>query len=127
MRTVLALVAAAVVGIAGLAAAPAAHNPSRLVMPKHPSAPAVASASAWGTDSCTRPVRSSREANGPLAFRSSTMRWANSSPICRTVPSPSRTSVPRFSHVAYARLAFTSGPCTSTPCRRASATNDCGE
>ena len=110
-----------------LPAAPAAHSPSRLVMPKQPNAPAVANASACGTDSCTRPVRSSRETYGPLVIRSSTMRCANSSPICRTVPNPSRTSVPRFSHVAYARLAFASGPCTSTPCRRASATSDCGE
>ena len=36
-----------------------------------PSAPAVASASVCGTDSCSRPVRSSREANGPLAVAGS--------------------------------------------------------
>ena len=33
-----------------VAAAPAAHNPSRRVIPKQPSAPAVASASVCGTD-----------------------------------------------------------------------------
>ena len=50
-----------------------------------------------------------------------------SSPMWRTLPSPSRTSSPSFSSVACARLALTSGPCTVTPCRRASATSDCGE
>ena len=76
-----------------VAAAPAAHSASRRVIPKQPSAPAVASASVCGTDSCTRPVRSSREANGPLAFRSSTSCSASSSPMWRTLPSPSRTSM----------------------------------
>ena len=41
----------------------------------------VKRASVCGTDSWMRPVRSSREANGPLAFRSSTICSANSSPM----------------------------------------------
>ena len=71
-----------------VAAAPAAHSASRRVIPKQPSAPAVANASVCGTDSCTLPARSSRDVNGPLAFRSSTMRSANSSPMCRTRRAP---------------------------------------
>ncbi|CFE45512.1 Uncharacterised protein [Mycobacterium tuberculosis] len=49
-------------------------------MPKQPSAPAVASASTCGTESCTRDVKSGREVNGPLAVRSATSFSASSAP-----------------------------------------------
>ncbi len=109
------------------AAAPAAHSASRRLMPKQSSAPAVANASVCGTVSGTRPVRSTSDPNGPHRSRSATRRCANSSPMWRTAPRPNRTSFPPFSSVAWARLAFTHAPCTRTPCRRASATSDCGE
>ena len=48
-----------------VAAAPAAHSPSRRDIPKQLSAPAVASASVCGTESRTRDVKFSREAKGP--------------------------------------------------------------
>ena len=51
----------------------AAHSAPRRDMPKQLSAPAVASASVCGTESCTRPANSSRSANGPLALRNATM------------------------------------------------------
>ncbi|COZ87276.1 Uncharacterised protein [Mycobacterium tuberculosis] len=63
-----------------VAAAPAAHSASRRDMPKQPSAPAVASASTCGTESCTRDVKSGREVNGPLAVRSATSFSASSAP-----------------------------------------------
>ena len=111
-----------------VAAAPAAHSASRRAIPKQPSAPAVASASVCGTDSCTRPVRSSREANGAvgLPFVDDPLGQLVTDVADTAEPQP-HLQCPRFSRVACARLALTSGPCTTTPCLRASATSDCGE
>ncbi|SKY46726.1 Uncharacterised protein [Mycobacteroides abscessus subsp. abscessus] len=66
-------------------------------------------------------------AYGPSTPLDSTMRAATSSPTPRIDANPSRTSSPSFSNVASASDALICGRCTSTPCRRASATNDCGE
>ncbi|SHT70069.1 Uncharacterised protein [Mycobacteroides abscessus subsp. abscessus] len=82
------------------AAAPATQSASRRDMSKQPNAPPVARASTCAVVNWIRPVRSSRETNGPRTFRSSTMACAKSSPMWRTAPRPIRTSSPAFSNVA---------------------------
>ena len=128
------------------AAAPAAHSASRLVSPKQAKASAVASASRCAVDSSARRATSSMSRYGPCARRSSSIRLATSSPSVRTDSSPIRTAGPPSPHwcgasprslphrvcgvdsrVALASLALMSGRRTSTPCRRASSTSDCGE
>src|SRR6266516_3306306 len=66
-------------------AAPAAHSASRLLTPKQPNAPAVASASIAGAGSVVRLAKSSRSAYGWPA----TMAVAAAEPRFRTPDSPS--------------------------------------
>ena len=68
-----------------VAAAPAAHSASRLPVPKHPNAPAMASASSAATGSAVRRAKSSRPAYGCPA----TMAAAAAVPRLRTLDSPS--------------------------------------
>src|SRR6266567_44763 len=68
-----------------VAAAPAAHSASRLLIPKQPKAPAVASASSAGAGSAVRRAKSSRSAYGCPA----TMAAAAAEPRFRTSDSPS--------------------------------------
>src|SRR6266536_445580 len=69
-----------------VAAAPAAHSASRLLIPKQPNAPAVASASSAGLGSAVRRAKSSRSAYGCPA----TTAAAAAEPRFRTPDSPSR-------------------------------------
>jgi hypothetical protein len=77
-------------------------------------------------------------AKGPSSALTATILSASSTPIPRTPESPRRTAGPAAggdcpaagggdSSVASAPLAFTSGPITVTPWRRASATRVCGD
>src|SRR6266542_697589 len=72
-----------------VAAAPAAHSASRLLIPKQPNAPAVASASSAGLGSAVRRAKSSRSAYGCPA----TTAAAAAEPRFRTPDSPSLIAV----------------------------------
>ena len=110
------------------AAVAADHSAARRPpVPRSSRAPAVARASICRTVSPVRDARSAALRYGPCRSRSSAIAVASSSPTALTESSPSRTSVPAFSHVACPSERLTHGRCTGTPCRRASATSDCGE
>ena len=110
--------------------APAFHSASRRdTSNDSPNTPAVASASSCFTDiPGTRRTRSSVSTNG----RAASICAASCVPMPRTEPMPSRTASPPVergsgSSHAPARDALMSGVRTTTPCRRASCTNVCGD
>jgi hypothetical protein len=129
-----------------VAAAPAAHSASRLLIPKQPNAPAVASASSAGTGSRVRRAKSSRSRYGWPATTAAACAprlrtsdrpsliagWSGTGHRAQPAPAtpaaaargagrgPFKVSLVVFSRVASTALALTSTPRTSTPCLRTS-------